>query len=346
MKPNILEAGRDLAIDFEAITSLIAGVQRPDGEIPWSAGDKTDPWDHVEAAMGLNVAGRKLDARAAFQWLAARQLEDGSWYSAYRLGEPEDRTRETNMAAYIAVGVYHDFLLHDEPAFLREMWPVIDKAMEFVLDMQAPGGEIYWAKSPQGVVDTMALLTGSSSVFTSLKCALAAAREIGLERPRWQAALERLGEALRLRPHSFNMTKSRFSMDWFYPVLAGALTGVEAQRRIDKYWDKFVIDGQGVLCVSDQPWVTIAETSELVLALAAMGAVKQGGIVFNWIQDRTFPDGSYWSGFTYPEIVVWPEDKITWTNAAILLAADALYDLTPAGRLFGHQFWRDLGIGG
>jgi hypothetical protein len=37
-------------------------------------------------------------------------------------------------------------------------------------------------------------------------------------------------------------------------------------------------------------------------------------------------------------MAIWPEDKLTWTNAAVLLAADALYDLTPASRLFSHVF--------
>jgi hypothetical protein len=38
-------------------------------------------------------------------------------------------------------------------------------------------------------------------------------------------------------------------------------------------------------------------------------------------------------------MVIWPEDKITWTNAAALIAADAIYNLTPASALFSHQFW-------
>jgi hypothetical protein len=41
-------------------------------------------------------------------------------------------------------------------------------------------------------------------------------------------------------------------------------------------------------------------------------------------------------------MTVWPEEKITWTNAVVLLAADALFDLTPAGRIFNHRFWRPL----
>ncbi|MEW5723854.1 MAG: phenyltransferase domain-containing protein [Thermodesulfobacteriota bacterium] len=346
LKLNIVEARRQgLAIDLEAVTDLIVRTQRPDGDIPWSPGDKTDPWDLVEAAMGLNVGGRTDRARAALRWLAARQLEDGSWYASYREGRPEDRTRDTNVSSYIAVGVFHDFLITGDRTFLSEMWPTLEKAVNFAAGFQAPGGEIYWAASPEGVVDKMALLTGSSSVYLSLKCALAAARALGVERPAWREARETLGEAIRQRPYSFNMTKSRYSMDWFYPILAGAVTGAEAQRRVLRHWHKFVVRGQGVLCVADAPWVTLAETSELVLALSAMGNHSLAKIVFSWIQDRVYEDGSYWAGFTVPEIVIWPEDRITWTNAVMLLAADALYGLTPAGRLFSHRFWEFYGAG-
>lgn len=137
------------------------------------------------------------------------------------------------------------------------------------------------------------------------------------------------------------MTKSRFSMDWFYPILGGAVTGAAAQRRIDKFWKKFVIQNMGVRCVADQPWVTIAESCELVIALAAMGNSLLAGIVFSWICDRTFDDHTFWCGFTFPDMVLWPEEKITWTNAVVLMAADALYDLTPAGRLFSHEYWKN-----
>jgi hypothetical protein len=44
-------------------------------------------------------------------------------------------------------------------------------------------------------------------------------------------------------------------------------------------------------------------------------------------------------------MVVWPTHKTTWTHAVVLLAADALFDLTPAGRLFDHRFWAQDGGG-
>jgi len=44
-------------IDVEAMANFIAKLQKANGEIPWSEGGKTDPWDHIESAMGLSVAG-------------------------------------------------------------------------------------------------------------------------------------------------------------------------------------------------------------------------------------------------------------------------------------------------
>ncbi len=331
---------RDLAVDIDALAALIAANQKADGEIPWCGGQKTDPWDHVEAAMGLTIGGRYAEARRAFQWLTANQLDDGSWYAAYLNGAPHDRTRDSNLAAYVAVGLYHFYRVTGDLDFVAAHWPTMARAMDFAIGLQTKEGPINWALDPAGRVDPMALLTGSSSVYMSLKCALALAGRLEKKVPSWEAARDRLGRAIRHKRALFNMTKSRFSMDWFYPVLTGALTGEEARRRIEKYWKKFVIEGQGVRCVFDEPWVTIAETSELVLALTAMGNSELAGIVFGWISDKCYDDGTFWCGFTYPDMVIWPEDKITWTNAVVLMALDALFQLTPAHDLFSHDHWR------
>jgi hypothetical protein len=341
--PQLLTGAKqqqDVAIDVQALADLILSMQQADGAIPWWPGHKTDPWDHVESAMGLTIAGAYDGAQRAFQWLQNNQLPDGSWYAAYTDGRPTDRTRETNHSAYVAVGLYHYWLRCGDLAFVRRMWPMLSRAMDFVVRHQTPSGEIFWAVSPQGRVDRMALITGCSSITFSLKCALALAQQVGVERPKWQIALEALLNCLQNKPHRFNTTKARFSMDWFYPVLSGAITGPAAQQRIEAYWKKFVVQDLGVRCVSDRPWVTIAESSELILALTAMGDHQKAGIVYRWICDHTFEDGTFWCGFTFPDMVRWPEEKISWTNAAVLLAADALFNLTPASHLFNHAHWQ------
>ncbi|OEU66630.1 MAG: phenyltransferase domain-containing protein [Desulfobacterales bacterium PC51MH44] len=339
MELNLTSNKQNCYIDIDSVAGLVAKTQKESGEIPWCEGEKTDPWDHVEAAMGLSIGGYLKEARQAFKWMAKMQLDDGSWYASYRDGIPEDTTRDTNMSSYIAVGVFHYYLVTGDLTFLKKMWQTVKSAINFALSLQAPGGEVYWAISPKGEVDTMALLTGSSSVYMSIKCALAIAKQLGYNIPAWEKGLIKLKHAIQHRPGNFNRAKSRYSMDWFYPILSGALTGEKAQQRVEKFWNKFVINGQGVRCVSDRPWVTVAETCEFSLALSAIGNLDLSEIVFSWIQNKTNKDGSYWCGFTCPDMTIWPKDKSTWTNAVVLIAADAIYDLTPASRLFSHRFW-------
>ena len=115
-----------------------------------------------------------------------------------------------------------------------------------------------------------ALLTGSSSIYSSLRCAIAAAERLGRERPDWELSLGSLAIAIAHRPERF-LDKERWAMDWYYPILAGVLRGHAAEARVAARWDTFVAPGRGVRCVSDQPWITAAETCELVMALDAIG---------------------------------------------------------------------------
>ena len=342
MELNVSRSIVEQPVNCRELGAFIAGLQKKSGEIPWSEGGKTDPWDHVESAMGLGVAGYLKEARRAYEWMAKTQLADGSWWAACRDGAPEDTTRDANLSSYIAVGVFHYYLLTKDLAFIENMWPTVSAGIDYAISLQAPTGEIYWARNVDGIIDRMALLTGSSSVYMSIKCALAIASRLGENRPDWRCALEKLGDAIRNLPNHFNMIKSRYSMDWYYPILCGAITGADARRRIDKSWTKFVEPDWGVRCVSDRPWTTMAETSELVLALAAIGRYEEAQLVLGYIMDKKYDDGSYWMGVTFPDAVIWPEEKTSWTTAAVLLAYDALNNLTPASCLFSHDFWKDM----
>jgi hypothetical protein len=329
----------DPFIDVPCTAEFILSVQKPNGEVPWSKGGKTDPWDHVESAMGLTIGGFLQGSKRAYLWSAETQMEDGSWWSYYRDDQPlDDAYKDTNMTAYIAVGVFHYYLTTKDRRFLCQMWPTVSRAMDYVVGLQASEGQMYWAKRIDHSIDKTALLTGSSSIYFSLGCALRIASTLGKEKPKWEKARARLGEAIRHRPHLFDQSKSRFSMDWYYPILSGAVDGSEGYKRIRAGWDTFVREGWGVLCVSDNPWATMAETAELVITLAALGDLKMAETVFSWLPDKRYEDGAFWTGVTIPDQIIYTDEKTTWTGAAILLAADVLFDLTPASRLFSHRF--------
>ena len=317
---------------------FILATQEDSGEIPWFDGGHSDPWDHVEAAMGLSIGGEYDAAERAYRWLANTQLEDGSWWAGYRGHEVDNgERRETNFVAYFATGIWHHYLITGNKDFLLEFWPTVERAIGFVLILQTEHGEIHWAINADGSAREDALLTGCSSIYKSLECAHNIAVTLGMQRPEWIEARERLGEAILNKPERFDRTwesKARYSMDWFYPVLTGVYSGRDAKARLAERWDEFVEDGLGCRCVSDEPWVTVAESCELVMALLAAGDHARAVELYSWLQQWRYDEGSYWTGYQFVLDIMWPDERPTWTAGAIMLAADALTEHTPAARLF------------
>ena len=153
--------------------------------------------------------------------------------------------------------------------------------------------------------------------------------------PDWELAADRLARLVATHPEAF-ADKSRFAMDWYYPVLGGAVRGADAAGRLAAGWDTFVVPGLGVRCVSDQPWVTGAETCDLVLALDACGMRAEAAQMFATAQHLRQGDGSYWTGWQYVNQAPFPRERSSWTAAAVILAADAL-----AGWSGGAGIFRD-----
>ncbi len=316
----------------------ILNAQNSDGSIPWFTGGKTDPWDHTEAAMGLAIGGEFTASENAYYWLAEQQLDDGSWWAHYEGSRPipSDR-RETNFVAYVATGVWHYYLITEDKGFLKCFYPMVEKAMEFTLRYQSDTGEIYWAVNNDGSSRKDALVTACSSIFKSMECAINIATILDIERLDWVIARQRLQNTLHYHPEGFDRTwdsKARYSMDWFYPIMTGVITGYEAKKHIDNRWEEFVEIGLGFRCVSDEPWVTVAESCELTMALLASGEHARAVNVYSWLHQFLDKDGGYWTGYVFPDKALWPEEKTTWTAGAILLAADALTEHTGASQLF------------
>ena len=313
--------------------AAIAAEQEADGALPWFRGGQLDPWDAVEAAMALDLGGEHGRARAAYRWLAREQRPDGSWAAEYRDGAATSPAAESNHAGYLAVGVWHSWLLTRDEELVSALWPTVRRGLDLVTRMQLPGGAVGWALRPDGTADDTALLTGNASLFQALRCGVALAGLTGQPQPDWELAVADLGTALRSRPEAF-ADRSRYSMDWYYPVLGGAVTGAAADARLAGDWDRFVVPGLGTRCVADRPWVTGAETCELALALAAAGRPDAALEQVAAMQHLRADDGSYWTGYVYPDDARWPVERTTWTAAAVVLAADALSGATAASGLF------------
>jgi hypothetical protein len=285
--------------------------------------------------MALTVGGRRREAERAYEWLLSTQRSDGAWHQYYGAGSVvEVGLLDANVSAYVATGAWHHFLSTSDAGFLSALWPAVDAAMGFVLGLQAPRGEVIWARHADGTPWPFALLTASSSTWFSLRSALAIADRLGYDRPAWRRGAAALGAAIRERPGSF-LPKDRWSMDWYYPVLVGAVDGAAAQARLARGWARFVMDGLGVRCVADRPWVTTGETCEAAMAHAAAGRVEDAHQLFAWVDHLRAPDGSYFTGMVHPERVHFPGgERTTYSAAAAVLAADALAGLSPAAGVF------------
>ena len=317
---------------LETATS-IAAVQLPSGAIPWFPGGHTDPWDHVQSAMALSAAGLTAEAEAAYGWSQREQRPDGSWAAAYEGDRVTDRTTDANFCAYLATGVWHHWSVTGDRAFVGRMWPAVQRAIEAVLALQAPGGEVWWARDPHGAVWPEALVTGNASIAHSLRCAVALAELCGELRPEWELAGLRVRHALAGHPERF-ADRARYSMDWYYPVLCGVLSPAAARRRLEERWDEFVVPGRGARCVADRPWVTGAETCELALALDVAGDRAGAREQLAAMQHLRHEDGAYWTGLEFVQGVRWPVERTAWTTATVVLAADALSGATGGSGVF------------
>jgi hypothetical protein len=325
-------------LGLQSTARYIAGLQLPSGALPWFEGGIVDPWDHVEAIMGLTVGGYAKQARHGFDWLMHTQRADGAWYAAYIDETIADSSRaESNFVAYPATGLWHYYQATSDLDALKLYWPMIRRAMQFVLTLQTADGEIYWAVDARKGISRDALITGCSSIYKSLQCTAAIASALEQDPTPYLSARHRLGDAIRSKPHLFDRTwesKARYSMDWFYPVLTGVVQGDHAVDRLQARWHEFVETDLGCRCVVEEPWVTVAETCELVMACTGAGQQDLAQELYSNLQRFQVEDGSWWTGYVFKDDLHWPDERPSWTAAAILLAADALYELTPAHHIF------------
>ncbi|GAB2760066.1 prenyltransferase [Nocardioides salsibiostraticola] len=318
-----------------AVTAAsIASMQEPSGAIPWTVGEHVDIWNHVEAAMALLVGGEVEAAERAYDWVPTLQRADGSWPMKIVAGTVDDERGEVNMSAYFAVGLWHHWLMRRDYAFILKHWPSVRAGLDWVVSRQLPFGGLNWAQTREngqpGHGEDGALLAGSSSIYQSLRAGVALADLVDEPQPEWELAGGRLGHAVREHRDLF-LDKSTYSMDWYYPVLGGAIRGDAAAELLAPRWDDFVVPGLGIRCVDTNPWVTGAETCELVMALDAMGDHRRALTLFEDMQHLRHENGSYWTGWVFGDDVYWPHEQTTYTAAAVILAADAL------GETFGHS---------
>jgi len=340
-----------IGVDIAACADRIEDLQHRDGAIPWIETGVWDPWNHGESAMALAVAGRETAVHAALYALAERQHEDGSWLGELGAGVPMDESGEriappdnpvtahdTNFTGYAAVTVLRCALALDEPRLIARHAGMITKALDWVVSHQTPHGDVVWRKPDDGqpLEDVDSLRAGNASLYKSLECGLRIADALDQSRPDWARARQQIARTFTDKPHRFDRLgedRSRYAMDWYYPVLSGVYTGLSAKAHLHAGWDAFVVEDLGCRCVSEEPWITAAETAELALACLSIGETVRAQRLLGALAPLARDGEGYWMGWQFELGQVWPKERPSWTAGAVVLAADALYGLSNGSEL-------------
>ena len=184
-------------------------VQFLSGAIPSNQDGSHDPWDHLGAVRGLSTLGLKNQALNGLHWMVANQNEDGSWYNLYQDEKPLELNKQTNYASYIAVAVWHFYLLNNDVNFLQDFWEPVKKGILFTLSLQHRNGAMAWNIAKSKKTDEEYLLTGCSSIAKSLECAIAICQVLEHENfeSEWRDAHSKLIAALENPAEIFDLKK-------------------------------------------------------------------------------------------------------------------------------------------
>ena len=323
---------------FKINGAYIKSIQYKSGAIPSNEDGTHDPWDHIESIMGLNIYKDIEASKSAFNWLTHHQNSDGSWYAKYYKTDAIEKNKPTHFSPYIAVAALHFFRIFNDINFLQSIWSSIELALNFSVELQQDNGTIPWSINNNNQIENDYLLTGCSSILKSIECGIALSKILNETEniEKWKKAHLLLSNAIQDPDGKFDLIKDRkrFSMDWYYPILSGCLKQDEKSHYINKIFKDFYLDGIGIKCVIEEPWVTVAETSEFILALMCAGYDDEAKRLLFDVLNISDEEGIPFMGWQYEQNIFWPEEKPSWTAAALMLSADCVFDYSDASDLF------------
>ena len=301
---------------FEPSKNWIISNQSSSGAIFWDEKGKCDPWDHCECLIALAIYEEWEHFWRGVNWFFTNLNEDGLIYAEFQNEKPSKLHYESHHAPYIIMPLIQASLIDKEQNYKKiltnEQLLKLENIFEVLDDFKDEDGYFYWAKDSNGYSDN-SLITASMSIFLSLVAKDKSFPKFNIEM--WQEKFNRDG-----------VDRSRFSMDFYYPFLAGIKNN---KKEFLDLLDNYYVKGLGVKCVAEEPWVTVAESSECVISALIHDNENIAKQIFNDIQQFQNKDGIFPTGYQYKMEIFWPEEDSTWTNAAVIIAAHALsfYDL-------------------
>ena len=307
----------DLKKKLEPSKDWILKNQFIDGSISWDEKGKCDPWDHCECLIALSIYEEWDSFWKGVNWFFDNINDEGLIFSEFQNRKPSKNYYESHHAPYIIIPLLQARLIDKSQDYLKllderkilKLEEIFRKLNNFCDD----DGYYFWAKDHNGYSDN-SLVTATMSIILSLVAKQEKSSKINISL--WNKKFDRDG-----------VDRSRFSMDFYYPFLAGIK---DSSSEFKNSLNEFYVKGLGVKCVIEEPWVTIAESCECAIAALVSGNVNEAKMIYADIQQFQNKDGIFPTGYQYDLDIFWPDERSTWTNAAVIIAGHAIcsYDGT------------------
>ncbi|MEZ5260984.1 MAG: hypothetical protein R2755_04240 [Acidimicrobiales bacterium] len=160
--------------------------------------------NHTEAAMALAVGGRIDEAVRAFDWLAGRQRARRRLAPLLRGRRGGGGQVRRQLLRLPATGLWCPYTLTGDRRLLDRFWPMIDRALEFVLgpgvDRAWRAGACHGGRAHRGR-SRCSPATPPSATACAGGCAWAAV--VGEACPRWESGSRRLLQVIAHHPEAF-----------------------------------------------------------------------------------------------------------------------------------------------
>ena len=253
-------------------------------------------------------AGSTRSTRA-WAWVRRTQRPDGSWPLKIVGGVVEDASGETNMAAYVAVGVWHHWLVRRDAAFVRgALARAYAAPSTSCARLQLPFGGIAWSQEwhdgGPATVNREALLAGSSSIHHALRAGLTLADLLDDPQPDWELTAGRLGHALR--EHRDRFLRQVDVTRWTGTTRSSAAPSAArpAARWLASRWDDFVVPGLGRALRRHRPLGHRCRDLRAGAGPRRPGRPRRARAGCSpTCSTCGSRDGSYWTGYVYPDEV-------------------------------------------
>ena len=314
---------KDIKKELYSAKNWILKNQKDNGEILWDDKGKWDFWDHCECLIALSIYEEWEAFRRGLDFCLNMVDQEGLVKSQYINGKISQDYFEAHHAPYIYLPLLQKYYIDNDINYLLKYRSEIHQIYKGTKKFKDADGYYHWALDQNGLLDDT-LVTSSCSLELSRRaynkiCELIQDEEF--------IDHNIIISNTKLNSNKFDrggIDRTRFSMDSYYPILCDSRTKEDAKKILKKFY----VDGLGIKCVEEEPWVTFAESSECIMALYKVGLKKEATKIFDEVLKHKNSKGYFPTGYQYDLGIYWPEEDSTWTNAAIIMAADCIHDIT------------------